>query len=87
LRTPEFIAAQARHRKIQKDQAGYVRGAVLHYAKQMQRLEAVFCGDDVEAFGGEEDRHHLARLRIVFDDENVAGRGHVLEATFKSRTA
>ena len=87
LRTPEFIAAQPRHRKIQKDQAWNVRGPVLHRAKQMQRLEAVFGGDDVEAFGREKARHHLARLRIVFDDENVAGRGHVAEATFKSRTA
>lgn len=79
LRTPEFTAAQTRHRKIQKDQTGNVGRAVLQRAKQVQRLEAVFRGDDVEAFGREEARHHLARVEIVVDDEDIAGRGHVAE--------
>lgn len=87
LRTPEFRAAQTRHREIQKHQAGNVGSAVLHRAKQVQRLEAVFCGHNVEACGREETHDHLARVKIVFDDEDVAGDGHVIEATFKSRTA
>ena len=55
----------------------------------MQRLEAVFGRDRVEALGGHQLAHHLADLRIVFDDEDVAGSRWAcrLSQAIKSRTA
>src|SRR5947207_8049123 len=86
LRTPELGAAEARHHQIQQHQTGCLRLAALDSTQKVQRLESILRRHGLETSLQEQRGYEVARLRVVFDDEDVTGRGfHRTSMHFKSR--
>src|SRR6185295_9995502 len=79
LRPSEFLSAQPRHLQVEQHETRDVGRTMAHGPEQMQRLETVFGADGMKPFAGEQCRQHLADVRVVFDDEDIAGRSHAAQ--------
>src|SRR2546428_12822382 len=70
---PEFPAVHDRHHEIEQDDVRRLTAFEI-----LQRFASVRYGRGLESFEREQLRHHLAQIRIVFDDEDGALKGRVL---------
>src|SRR5262249_51163344 len=82
LLAAKLEAVHLGHHQVQQDQVGSL--AVVEAAEVAERLATVGGGHRLKAFEREQLRHHVAQVRIVFDDEDGAVRyGLVRHATQK----
>ena len=70
LAAAEFPTVHDRHHEVQQNDIGALRGGQV-----LKRLFSVGDRRRSQALEREQLRHHLAQVRIVFDDENGAIRG------------